>query len=151
MLVVVVVVGLGVAARVWAGTRDATERAAATLHDTRAELARTRHDVDTASADLDAEQATLGDELATLDTRRSEADAAQDTLDSTSLLLTELRAQLSEATADLEDRTTRLDALELCLVGVAEALNQAAVGDTAGLMATVRDVEGQCAEAGVDL
>ncbi len=107
--------------------------------------------MDTATADLDAQQATLGDELATLDTRRSEADAAQDTLDSTSLLLTALRAQLSEATADLEVRTTRLDALELCLVGVAEALNQAAVGDTAGLAATVRDVEGRCTEAGVDL
>jgi hypothetical protein len=47
--------------------------------------------------------------------------------------------------------TARLDAFDRCLIGVAQALNQAAVNDTGGLMSTIRSVEGACAQAGVAL
>ncbi len=62
-----------------------------------------------------------------------------------------MEAQLDAATADLEDRTTRLDALDRCLLGVAGALNQVAVGDTDTLAATVSSIEGTCARAGAVL
>jgi septal ring factor EnvC (AmiA/AmiB activator) len=151
VVVVVTVVGVGVATRAWFETRDATDRAAAALRDTQNELARTRDDLATATVELEAGRVTLGSELATLAARQSEREAAQGTFDATSLLLADLEAQLEAATADLEDRTARLDALDRCLVGVAEALNQAAVGDTDGLAATVRSVEDTCAEAGAEL
>jgi chromosome segregation ATPase len=151
VVVVAAIVGVGVAARAWFDTRDETERTEATLHDTRDELARTRDDLDTADVQLEEVRTTLDDELATLGVRRSERDAAQEALDAASLVLVDLEAQLEAATADLEDRTTHLDALDRCLLGVAEALNQAAVGDTGGLAATVSGIEGTCAEAGAEL
>ena len=36
-------------------------------------------------------------------------------------------------------------------MGVAEALNQAAAGDTNGLGATMREIDGTCAAAGAEL
>jgi chromosome segregation ATPase len=152
---VVVVVGLvaGVtgARRAWSDTRDATERTEASLRATRSDLARTHDELATATADRREAQTTLGDRVATLATRQDERDDAQHGLDVVTLLLTQVQSQLAASQADLQDRTTRLDAFNRCLVGVAQALNQAAVNDTDGLASTVRGIEGVCAQAGVAL
>ena len=68
-----------------------------------------------------------------------------------SAALADLQAQLSASSADLAASTGRLATLQECLVGVAEALNQAAAGDTNGLATTVREIEGTCAAAGAEL
>jgi hypothetical protein len=149
VVVAVLATGVTVAARSWFTTRDATDRAAAALHATRADLALARGDVDAATTGLAAAQAALFDELATLSVRQAERDAAQEALDAARRALAESQRQLDASTTDLADRTTRLGALERCLLGVAEALNQASVGDTGGASRTVRAVSDDCADAGV--
>jgi septal ring factor EnvC (AmiA/AmiB activator) len=148
---VLLVAGVTVVARSWMATRDATDRARTDLAATRGDLARARDDVADASEELETVRASLAEDLVTLTLRRSERDAAQAGLDAASLVLAQSQAQLTASTTDLEDRTTRLGALEECLLGVAEALNQAAVGDSGGALATVRGVEGPCDTAGVAL
>ena len=96
-------------------------------------------------------RAGLAAELVTLTTRRDERAAAQGTADATTAALTDLQGVLSASTADLAASTGRLATLQECLVGVAEALNQAAAGDTNGLARTVREIEGTCAAAGAEL
>jgi septal ring factor EnvC (AmiA/AmiB activator) len=146
-----VLAGVTVFARSWIATGDATDRARADLEETRGDLARTRDDVVAATEELEAVRAALAEDLATLTIRRDERDAARAGLDAANLVLTQSQAQLDASTTDLQDRTTRLGALEECLLGVAEALNQAAVGDSGGALETVRGVEGPCGTAGVSL
>jgi cytochrome c556 len=62
-----------------------------------------------------------------------------------------LEAQLAAARTDLEQRQARLEAFDRCLLGVAQALNQAAVSDVDGLVTTVGAIEADCAAAGVAL
>jgi uncharacterized protein (DUF3084 family) len=151
VLVGVISAGVGLAANAWFDTRAETDRTVAALRDTRAELAAAEGDLATATAELETERATLRAELETLGTRQDERDTASDSLDAAKLQLADLQTQLEAATADLEDRTTRLDALNRCLVGVAKALNQASVNDIAGMAATIGGIEGTCAEAGAQL
>jgi septal ring factor EnvC (AmiA/AmiB activator) len=146
VLAAVVLVG-----RDWLATGRATERADDSLRATRRELEATRGDHDAAAAEVEALRAALEADLATLTTRREERAAAQGTADAATAALTDLQAQLSASTADLAASTGRLATLQRCLVGVAEALNQAAAGDTNGLGATVREIEGTCAAAGAQL
>lgn len=150
--VVLVATGIvGGATRTWLETRRSTERTEAALRDRRDQLDRAQADLEAATEEFETARATLDDDLATLDQRREERDAAEEVLDTTSALLADLRAQLDAATADLEQSTSRLDALDRCLIGVAEALNQAAVSDLDGLATTLRDIEGTCAQAGAEL
>ena len=137
--------------RAWFATRDATDRTVAALHETQADVARTEDALAAATADRAAAQSTLGEQVAALATRQDQRDDAQHGLDTVTLLLVQVQAQLTASQADLQDRTARLDAFDRCLVGVAQALNQAAVNDTNGLMATVHGIEGVCAQAGVAL
>ena len=62
--------------------------------------------------------------------------------------MAELQGRLAASTADLAASTWRLATLQECLVGVAEALNQAAAGDTGGLGTTMREIDGTCAARG---
>lgn len=144
-------VAAGLVARDWSATLGATDRAAARLDQTRAELDRTGDDLATTRARVGSRRETLGGELGTLGTRQAERADARGTLDATGLWLAALESQLAAATAELEASTGRLGSLQACLVGASRALNQAAARDTAGMAATVRAVEGVCAEAGVDL
>jgi septal ring factor EnvC (AmiA/AmiB activator) len=148
---VVLVAAVTAASRAWSTTREDTQRTTASLEATRADIVRTEDDLDTASADRDTARQTLGDRIAALATRRDERDDAQQGLDVVTLLLGQVQSQLAASQADLQLRTSRLDAFNRCLVGVAQALNQAAVNDTNGLLATVRSIEGVCATAGVAL
>jgi hypothetical protein len=137
--------------RDWLGTQRATERTDDRLRVTRDELEIARGGPDAAVAEVEALRAALDAELATLTTRRDERAAAQGTADVTSAALTDLQGALSASTADLAASTGRLSTLQECLVGVAEALNQAAAGDTNGLARTMREIEGTCAAAGAEL
>lgn len=137
--------------RAWFGTRDATTRTVAELHDTRTELARVEDDLDAALADLADAQATLSDGLTARDARRSERDAAQRALDEAIALLGDAQAKLATSRTELLNQTATLDAFDRCLQGVSEALNQIAVGDTSGFRATISGVEGVCATAGASL
>jgi len=150
-LIVAAVAGLAIGARVWFHTRDATDGTNAALDRTEAELSRTQDELDAVNAQVAAARRTLDGDQWTLGVREDERDAAQEELDNTSALLTDLQAQLDAATAQLDDDTARLDALQHCLTGVAEALNQASVGDTDGMAATLDGVEGPCGQAGVTL
>jgi septal ring factor EnvC (AmiA/AmiB activator) len=146
VLAAVVLVG-----RDWLATDRATERADDRVRETRQQLEVTRADHDAAVAEVEALRAALEADLATLMTRRDERAAAQGNADAAGAALADLQARLSASTVDLAASAGRLATLQECLVGVAEALNQAAAGDTNGLARTVRDIEGTCAAAGAEL
>jgi hypothetical protein len=57
------------------------------------------------------------------------------------------RDALTRAAEDLRRRTERLSQLSACAAGAAKALNQAGVGDSAGLARTLTAVEAPCAAA----
>ena len=139
------------AVRWWDGTRDATARARTELRSTEADIADVEEELLGAEAVRRGEAARLADELATLSARRDERDAVREGLDSLIATLTDLEAQLAVAKADLEDRQARLAAFDRCLLGVAQALNQASVADVDGLLTTVDAIEGDCTAAGVEL
>ena len=145
------VAAVTVATRAWTSTREATERTTASLAATRSDIDRTEGDLATATDERQAAQSTLGDQVAILALRQDERDDAQRDLDVVSLVLARAQGQLTQSQVGLVQSTARLDAFDRCLIGVAQALNQAAVSDTNGLMSTIRRIEGVCAEAGVVL
>lgn len=149
--VAVLVAGVTVASRAWFSTRDATDRTHASLAATRSDIGRTEDELATATDERLAAQSTLGDQVAALATRQDERDVAQANLDVVTLVLVRAQGELTASQTGLVQDAVRLDAFDRCLVGVAQALNQAAVSDTNGLAATIRDIEGVCAQAGVDL
>jgi septal ring factor EnvC (AmiA/AmiB activator) len=151
LLATTIVLGAGVGARAWFDTRAQFDRTAAAVRDTRRELTGARGDLAVEMARLRAVRAALHAGLATLDTREGERDAAEGVLATTKNRLAELRAELAAATADLAERESRLRSLDRCVRGVVEGLNQAAVGDIAGLDATLAGVEAACASAGASL
>ena len=148
---VVVGAGTAVGARAWFDTRDEIDRTTAAVRDTRSELAGARQALAGAIADLRARRSALHAGLATLDTREGEREAAKGALAAAENRLAELRAELAAATADLAEREDLLAGLDRCVRGVVEGLNQAAVGDIAGLDATLVVVEDTCASAGAVL
>jgi septal ring factor EnvC (AmiA/AmiB activator) len=149
--VALVTVAVTVATQAWFSTRTASERTTASLTATRAEIRRTEDDLADAADEHRTAQATLGDQVAALADRRDEHAAAQADLDVVTLMLAQVQAQLTASQVDLVESAVRLDAFGRCLVGVAQALNQAAVSDTDGLARTIRGIEGDCARAGVAL
>jgi chromosome segregation ATPase len=148
---VATVVGTAVGARAWFDTREELDRTAAAVRDTRNDLTAARTDLAGAIAGLRERRAALHAGLATLDTREGERDAAEGALATAKNRLAELRAELDAATADLAERENLLHVLDRCVRGVVEGLNQAAVGDVAGLDATLLGVEDTCASAGAIL
>ena len=151
VIVAVVAVAGVVGARAWFDTRDELDRTTSSFRETRGELADARVELDSAIAHLRAERAAVHAGLATLDTREGERDAADGALTTAKNQLAELRVELEAATADLADREAQLDGLDRCVRGVVEGLNQAAVGDLAGLDATLAGIEDTCASAGARL
>lgn len=149
--IVVTLVVLSVVWRAWFGTRDATDRAEASLRHTDDEISATRDDLTAADSELGDEVATLADGIDTLTVRRGESDVVARELAAAEAVLRDLEDQLAVARLDLAGRQNRLEAFDQCLVGVAEALNQIAVSDIDGLAATVRRIESTCTEAGVAL
>lgn len=150
-LIAIVAVGsIGVGARAWFDTRDESDRTAAEVRETRSHLAGARDDLVGANADLRAQRAALHAGLATLDAREGERDAAEAALATAENRLAELRAELAAATTDLAERENLLQALDRCVRGVVEALNQAAVGDIVGVDASLAGVEAPCALAGAN-
>ena len=142
---------LVLAVRWWDGTRDATAEARSELRSTEADIAAVEDELVAAENVRRGEAARLSDELETLSARRDERDAVRDGLDSLVATLTDLEAQLTAARADLENRQARLAAFDRCLLGVAQALNQASVSDVDGLVTTVDAIEDDCTAAGVEL
>lgn len=151
LVVAAIAVGTGVGARAWFDTRDDLDRASAALATTRSELAETRDDVAAAIAHLRAERAALRTGLVTLDRREGERNAAEGALTMAKKRLAERRAELAAATADLADRENQLEGLDRCVRGVVAGLNQAAVGDIAGLDATLAGIDDTCGSAGASL
>jgi chromosome segregation ATPase len=148
---VAIVVGTVFGVSAWLDTRQELDQTAAALRDTRSDLTAARTDLAGAIADLTEQRAALHAGLATLDTREGERDAAEGALATAKNRLAELRAELDAATADLAERERLLQVLDRCVRGVVEGLNQAAVGDIAGLDATLVGVEDTCASAGAFL
>lgn len=146
----VLVVAVTVASRAWTSTREATDRTNASLAATRADIGRTEDQLATATDERIAAQSTLGDQVAALATRQDERDASQDALDVVTLVLARAQGELSASQVGLVQSTARLGAFDGCMIGVARALNQAAVNDPT-LMNTIRAIEGDCAQAGVTL
>ena len=139
------------AVRWWDGTRDAAHRNREALEDVEVGIAQQEDRLADAEVVRQDESVRLTDELADLSARRDERDAARQGLEDVTAVLTELEGQLAAAKADLEDRQNRLAAFDRCLLGVAQALNQASVSDVDGLLTTVGAIEGDCAAAGVAL
>jgi chromosome segregation ATPase len=151
IVVLVVLVVAGVVVRDLRATVEATDQARTDTVEARTTLAQTDDDLDAALDALAVDDEILATEAAALSARQAERAEAQGTFDATQLWLAALQAQLAAATTELEASTGRLTALQTCLAGAAEALNQAAARDTAGSAATIRGIEGSCAEAGVAL
>jgi septal ring factor EnvC (AmiA/AmiB activator) len=151
LVAVVLVAAVTTARDAWTSTREDTERTTASLESTRADIARTEDDLAAAEDQRDTARQSLGDQVAALATRQDQRDDAQDGLDLVTLALVQAQDQLTASQADLEMRKANLDAFNRCLVGVAQALNQAAVSDTDGLLRTIRGIEGVCTTAGVVL
>lgn len=146
-----VLVGVALVGRDWLAVRQADDRAGVELRATRDDLDAARADHSATVAEVEALRATLEAELATLALRQGETAAAQGNADAAGATLTALQGQLASSSAELAASEGRLDTLQRCLLGVAEGLNQVAVGDPRGLSVTLRDIEGVCAEAGAEL
>ena len=147
----VVLAGAGLVARDWVRTVDAAERVDRELAVERLALRDTEDHLASMVDSVDVSRATLLSERASLAARVDEREAAEGTANDAAIWLAGLKDQLASATADLDASSGRLSSLQVCLVGVSQALNQAAARDHAGLAATLREVEGSCSAAGVEL
>ncbi len=145
------VVGLGLMACDWNATLDATDRANDRLDRTEAELDQTRDDLTATRETVGANRLTLAGAIKTRLVREAERAWTQGTYDANALWLQARQGSLNDANANLQATTGRLEALQTCVAGATEALNQAAAGDSTGLATTVRNIEGVCAQAGVQL
>jgi septal ring factor EnvC (AmiA/AmiB activator) len=137
-------------ARDWVATLDTTDRADSALDQAQTDLVLAEDDLEAARSAVGEHWATLDVDLATLDARQAERSEAQQTVDDMSLWLATLQDQLDTATTELETSSARLVALQDCLAGVAQALNQVAVHD-GRVAGTLRDIAATCADAGVEL
>ena len=145
------VVGLGLMACDWNATVDATDRANARLDRAEAELHQTQDDLGATVEIVAANRLTLAGAIKTRLAREAERTQSQGTYDANVLWLEGLQGALSDANVALQTSAGRLDALQACVAGATEALNQAAAGDSGGLASTVRGIDGVCAQAGVQL
>jgi hypothetical protein len=145
------VVSLGLMACDWNATLDATDRANDRLDRTESELHQTQDDLGATLDTVDANRLTLAGAIKTRLAREAERRQSQGTYDANVLWLQGLQGALDNANATLQTSTGQLDALQACVAGATEALNQAAAGDTGGLATTVRGIEDVCAQAGVQL
>jgi hypothetical protein len=148
---VIVVVASALAANAWMDRRAEIDRTATAEQAEEREAAQAAAAVERASVLLVATREILVTEHATLGEREADRAAVETMLHATEQQLAELRAHLAGATADLASRTAQLDALEDCVLGVTEALNQAGAFDTGGMTRTLRRIEGTCARAGAAL
>ena len=139
------------ATHVWIERRAEIDRTVASTHATRLEVRRTAAGIEDATATLATARATLETERTTLTAAERDRDAVAALLSAAQQHLTELQAQLTAAQADLAARSAQLDALNVCVLGVTEALNQAGASDRGGLARTLGRIEGTCARAGAAL
>ena len=98
-----------------------------------------------------ANRVALAGAIKTRLAREAERSQSQGTYDANVLWLQGLQGALDDANAALRISAGQLGALQSCVAGATEALNQAAAGDTGGLAVTVRGIQGVCSEAGVQL
>jgi hypothetical protein len=144
--ILLVVLGLG--AHAWIARRNEIDRTTAAVSATRLDIARSRVDLALARRGLATAQEVLDGTRAALNGSKRERDAVAQALVAAGAELTGLQTELAAATADLQARRAQLDVLGQCLLGVAQALNQAGAGDLGGLARTVQRTEGTCARAG---
>jgi hypothetical protein len=128
-------VAVGVMAADWTAAVAATQRTDAAIHDSRADLAAAEDDLAAARASADARSTALADELVALDGSRVRRDDA---------------AASAGAISGFDAGSPRLAALEDCLAGAAQALNQMSVQDTR-VTITLESIEAACADAGLTL
>jgi septal ring factor EnvC (AmiA/AmiB activator) len=148
----IVVIALGAwATQAWMERRSDIDDAVAAAHESRVEAMQTAAAVEEATATLATARVTLEAERTTLATAERDRDAVETLLRAAEQRLTELQTQLAGAKADLEARTEQLDVLNVCVLGVTEALNQAGASDRGGLARTLGRIEGTCARAGAAL
>jgi septal ring factor EnvC (AmiA/AmiB activator) len=149
-MLVVLAVGAW-ATHAWTERRADIDRTVASTHATRVEVTRTAAVIEAATATLAGARASLETERTTLTEAERDRDAVAALLSAAQQHLTELQAQLTAAQADLAARSAQLDALNVCVLGVTEALNQAGASDRGGLARTLSRIEGTCARAGAAL
>ena len=145
------VVGIGLMACDWNATLDATDQANERIDRTEARLDQTRDELGATRDTVQSNRVTLAGAIKSRIIREAERTQAQGTYDSTNLWLQAVQGNLNNANAVLVATAGQLGALQSCVGGVTEALNQAAAGDTGGMANTVRGIEGVCAQAGVQL
>ena len=113
------------------GTPPWTPPIGRTTGSTRPRLSSTRlgDDLGTTRETVNANRITLAGAIKTRLAREAERTQVQGSYDATALWLQGLQGQLSNANAALEASTGQLGALQTCVAGATEALNQAAAGD----------------------
>lgn len=139
------------ATHAWMERRTQIDRTVASTHATRLEITQAAAVVEDATATLATARSTLETERTTLTAAERDRDAVAALLSAAQQHLTEIQAQLTAAQADLAARSAQLDALNVCVLGVTEALNEAGVSDRGGLARTLGRIEGTCARAGAAL
>ena len=142
---------LTLAWRAWFGTRDATARAVEELRVTRGELVQARADLDDVTAEIAAAREALGDDLVVRGAQEATRETAKARLDASQAVLADAKARLNGSNTDLVQRSAGLDALNRCLRGTSEALNQASVGDVNGMVRSIDAVDAVCREAAAAL
>jgi hypothetical protein len=148
---VLTVCALTLAWRAWFGTRDATARTVSELRVTRGELTQARTDLDDVIVQVAATREALGDDLVVRAGHEATHDAAAARLGEAQRLLADAKARLNGSATDLVERSAGLDALNRCLRGTSEALNQASVGDVGGMVGSIDRVSAVCREAAAGL
>jgi hypothetical protein len=148
---VLIVCTLTLAWRAWFGTRDATARTVSDLRATNTELAHARADLDHVMAEVAAAREALGDDLVLRGAHEATHDAAAARLDDAQRVLAAAKARLNGSNTDLVERSAGLDALNRCLRGTSEALNQASVGDVRGMVTSIDRVAAVCDQAAAGL
>jgi phosphoribosylcarboxyaminoimidazole (NCAIR) mutase len=110
-------------------------------------IASTDASVSTAQVNLRHAHKTLDDLRGQLASAKSESEAAGITLAGDSAELAKVQAALAQAQKDVVANGVNISALDSCLSGIEQILNQIAVGDVGGATSTLSSVEGTCKSA----
>ncbi len=111
------------------------------------DLEHTAHTVAVERALLDQSQSQLSTARHRLATVQSQSNTAGATLSAAAARLATLQSQLARAQADVSTQGVSISNLDTCLAGVEKALNQIALSDQTGAVATLQSVASNCRAA----
>ncbi|MCZ7536612.1 MAG: hypothetical protein M5T61_12375 [Acidimicrobiia bacterium] len=149
-LVVAGLVLISLAQVAWTGLRDNLREVDAELTATAGRSDATRVRIVRGYESLAVARAELAAAEATLRRRTRARDAVEARLIASQSALDDRNNLVDDQSSEIGRREANLVLLSRCFVGASEALNQIAVADLTGFVATLREVEGACTAARAD-